>query len=99
MENPSIEYHRQLLRYIRGTTDLTFVFGSSDDGLNGHSDSDYAADQTIASPAALTCTHYMGVPSVGSLRNSLSSQHHQLKQNILVYRMRHEKHCIDTALA
>jgi hypothetical protein len=48
MENPSIKHHRQLkhlLRYIRGMTDLMLVFGSSDEGLVGHSDSDYAADQ------------------------------------------------------
>jgi hypothetical protein len=48
MENPGIEHHRQLkhlLRYIRGTTDLTLIFGLSDEGLIGHSDSDYAADR------------------------------------------------------
>jgi len=48
MENPSIERHIVSLSIfydIRGTTDLTLVFGSSDDGLIGHSDSDYAADQ------------------------------------------------------
>jgi transposase InsO family protein len=48
MESPSIDHHRQLkhlLRYIRGTTDLMLVFGLSDDGLVGHSDSDYAADR------------------------------------------------------
>jgi hypothetical protein len=48
MENPSIKHHCQLkhlLRYIRGTTDLMLVFGSSDKGLISHSDSDYAADQ------------------------------------------------------
>ena len=47
-ENPSIEHHRQLkhlLRYIHGPTDLTLVFGSSNDGLIGDSDSDYVADQ------------------------------------------------------
>jgi transposase InsO family protein len=48
MENPSIDHHYQLkhlLRYIRGTTDLMLVFGSSNNGLIGHSDSDYAADR------------------------------------------------------
>jgi hypothetical protein len=48
MENPSIDHHRQLkhlLRYIRGTTDLVLVFGLSNEGLVGHSDSDYAADR------------------------------------------------------
>jgi hypothetical protein len=48
MENPTIDHHRQLkhlLRYIRGTTHLTLVFGLTNDGLIGHSDSDYAADR------------------------------------------------------
>jgi hypothetical protein len=47
MESPSIDHHHQLkhlLRYIRGTMDLMLIYGSSDDGLIGHLDSDYAAD-------------------------------------------------------
>jgi hypothetical protein len=48
MENPSIDHHRQLkhlLQYIRRMTDLVLIFGSSNEGLIGHSDSDYAADR------------------------------------------------------
>jgi len=61
MENPNIEHHHQLLRYIRGTADLTLVFGSSEDGLISHSDSDYAADQDDSkSSSAYVYTLYGG---------------------------------------
>ena len=75
MENPSIEHHRQLkhlLRYICGTTDLTLVFGSSDDGLIGHSDSDYAADQDESkSTSAYVYTPFWGPVSWKSQEQSV----------------------------
>ena len=75
MENPSIEQHHQLkhlLRYICGTTDLTLVFGSSDDGLIGHSDSDYAADQDDSkSTSAYVYTPFGGPVSWKSQEQSV----------------------------
>jgi transposase InsO family protein len=75
MENPSIDHHRQLkhlLRYIRGTTDLMLVFGSSDNGLIGHSDSDYAADRDDSkSTSAYVYTLFGGPISWKSQKQSV----------------------------
>ena len=75
MENTSIEHQRQLkhlLCYIRGTTDLTLVFGSSDNGLIGHSDSDYAADQDDSkSTSAYVYTLFRGPVSWKSQKQSV----------------------------
>ena len=75
MENPSIDHHRQLkhlLRYIRGTTDLMLIFGSSDTGLIGHSDSDYAADRDDSkSTSAYVYTLFGGPISWKSQKQSV----------------------------
>lgn len=75
MENPSINHHRQLkhlLWYIHGTTDLTLVFGSSNSGLIGHSDLDYAADQDNSkSTSAYMYTLFGGPVSWKSQKQSI----------------------------
>jgi hypothetical protein len=75
MENPSIDHHYQLkhlLHYIRGTTDLMLIFGSSNDGLVGHSDSDYAADRDDSkSTSAYVYTLFGGPISWKSQKQSV----------------------------
>jgi hypothetical protein len=48
LSNPGVEHYQQLhhlLRYIRGTAHFSLNFGSSDQGLVGYSDSDFASDK------------------------------------------------------